>query len=133
MALETTVKYGLQRLAQVFQDYAFFHGWRDDCYKVYVRLKPLWGRILVLLVAKTFPEKDGKAAWMSVWNHLQRELKDEPALLESIDFSVLTFDQVAEGGAYAIPRTYVELDDVLQSGPLPEWDEPSPFADGSRD
>jgi hypothetical protein len=128
MALEAMIKYGLQRLAQAFRDYAPAQGWGPEDYQVYVRLKLLWGRIHVILVAKALPDSDEKKAWLSVWNFLQAKLKDEPDLIATLNLDVRTFEQVKAGGWYALSPKFVEIKDLLISGPVEDPYGPSPFA-----
>ena len=132
MALEATLKYGVQRIAQTLRDYAAAHGWSDGDYKVFVRLNMDWNRIHVLLVAKAFPRNDTKNAWLSVWAFLQDRLKDEPALVDCLNLVVRTFDQVTEGGRYAIGPKYVEINDLLRTGPIEDSHESLPFSTRSR-
>ena len=116
MALPATLRHAVQRLAQVFQDYATTQGWRPDGYRVFVRLKPKWGRIHIILVAKSFPGKGPGDQWLSVRDFLEEKLRDEPGLLESLNLSLRTFDQVAEGGIYAIGPPFMDIQDLLTSG-----------------
>ncbi len=128
MALEAMIKYGVQRIAQAFRDYAAAHGWGPEDYQVYIRLKLQWGRIYVLVVAKSFPAPDEDTAWLSVWDFLQAKLKDEPALIDAINLDVRTFDQVKAGGLYTISPKFVEINDLLVSGPVEDPYGPSPFS-----
>jgi hypothetical protein len=112
------MKYGLRRIAQALHEYAADQGWRADDYRVLVRLNEAWGRIHVVLVAKAFPQPSLEDAWHGVIDYLEDKLRDEPALFESISLTLRTFDQVEEGGVYAISPRYVDINDLFAGSPI---------------
>jgi hypothetical protein len=58
------------------------------------------------LVARAFNGRDYAASYRAVMNYLRKELAEEPGLFESIGLALRDFDQVDEGGIYAIGPDY---------------------------
>jgi len=115
MALQAEMKRAIRKVARILQRYAAAQGWRPGEYRIYFRPNEEWGYIKIILVAKGFPGKDEFEQWESVINLLEKELKDDRPLFEALGLNLRTFDQVAEGGIYAIPDSYEEVEDLLGS------------------
>jgi hypothetical protein len=112
MIVEATMKPILRRAIQVFRDYAQSQGWGPDEYRIYLRPNLEWLKVSFVLVAKAFPSQDYHENYLAIDQFVKKELKDDPSLRRMIGFSLLTFDQVAQGGAYSIPSTYFDADDL---------------------
>jgi hypothetical protein len=117
MALSTAMKNAIRRVVQILRAYATAQGWHPGEYQIYIRPNEGWGRIEVILVAREFPGKDYFEQWESVINFLEKELKHDRPLFEALNLVLHTFDQVAEGGLYAIGSGYEEVDDLLTGRP----------------
>lgn len=117
MAIETTMKYAVRRIAQAFQKYTSTLNWSPSDYQLFVRFNEEWGQIHLILVAKAFPQKKPEDQWLSVKEFLRKEFKDDPALRDALHLVLLTFDQVAEGGLYSIGPDFEDINDLLTSRP----------------
>ena len=111
------MKRAIRRVVQLLQRYATAHGWHPGEYQIFIRSNEEWGRIEVILVAREFPGKDEFEQWESVIDFLEKELKDDRPLFEALHLNLRTFDQVAEGGLYAIGSGYEEVEDPLTGRP----------------
>jgi hypothetical protein len=65
------------------------------------------------VAARSFPQPDPDDAWLPLLHFLQEKLKDEPELIDSLHLVVRRFDQIKEGGIYAIGPGYTEINDLL--------------------
>jgi hypothetical protein len=102
-----------RRVIDLFRGYARRQGWRSDRYKIYFVSNEDWGYILVLLVAERFPHADYYDNYSDVHDYLEAQLKGkESVLLRAISLALRTFDQVKEGGMYAIPPSFEDADDI---------------------
>ncbi len=117
MASQAAMKRAILKVARILQGYATIQGWRPGEYRIFVHPNEEWGQIHFLLVAKAFPGKDYYEQWESVIDFLEKELKDDRPLFEALHLVLHTFDQVAEGGLYAIGSSYEEVDDLLTGRP----------------
>jgi hypothetical protein len=116
MALEAAMRQAVRRVAQSFHRYAESQGWTKDDYQVWVEPNPEWGRLHVILVARAFPGRFIEDHWLSVIDFLDKDLKDEPELLEALNLTLRTFDQVKEGGIYSLSPNYFNVDDLVAGG-----------------
>lgn len=119
MALEATMKHAIRRIASALERYASAQGWRPGDYRVYIRPNEEWGQIHLIVVARAFPQNDLDAQWLSAVEFLDKELKDDPALRDSLHLVLRTFAQVAEGGLYAIGPGYEDVDELLATATVP--------------
>jgi len=111
-ALEAEVKSIVRRAVQVLRDYAATQGWGQDDYRIYVYPNLDWNRLQLILVARALPRKDYLANYNAVCDFIEERLKDDPWLKHDIGVVLRTFDQVEQGGLYAIPRSYLDADDL---------------------
>ena len=118
MASQATMTHALRRLAQAFDAYALAQGWKREDYRTFVRINEDWGQIHVIFVARAFPGKHLEGQWSRVWDFVERELEDDPGLAKVLHLVLRTFDEVAEGGLYAIGPDYAEVNDLLPVRPL---------------
>ncbi|MBI1914217.1 MAG: hypothetical protein HYS12_05700 [Planctomycetes bacterium] len=107
------MKRAIRRVVQLLQRYATVHGWQPGEYRIFIRANEEWGYIVIILVAKAFPGKDEFEQWESVIDFLEKELKDDRPLFEALSLNLRTFDQVAEGGLYAIGDSYEEAEELF--------------------
>jgi hypothetical protein len=112
----------MQRLALAFRAYAAKQGWQPEDYRVLVYFNEEWGAIHLLLVAKEFPRKDWYERWEHVFSFLEKNLTDEPDLRRALHLVLHTFDEVAEGGLYAIGPEYEDINEFFS--PLPTAPKP---------
>ncbi len=108
MALEREVKNGVRKVVQALHEFARQHTppWRFardkdfslGDYYIDVVVNVDWLRIYVTFVAKGFKNKDGYERFEEVQNYLREKLRDDPALLQSINLVVKDPEQyLAEG------------------------------------
>jgi hypothetical protein len=116
MVIETALRHSLRRLAEAFRRYASTQHWGPDDYQVFVRPNLDWGAIHLILVAKGFSGDHAGDPWLAVRQFLEKELKDDPSLFETLHLVVRTYDQVKEGGTYRIPSSYEDINDLLSGG-----------------
>jgi hypothetical protein len=113
MALEPTMKYAVRRIAEAFRAYAAAQEWRHDEYRILVEVNKDWGRIHVVFVAPRFQGVHPEDNWRSVIEFLDSFLINEPKLLESMNLTLRTFDQVQRGGLYSLSPNYVDADELI--------------------
>jgi hypothetical protein len=113
MALGSTVKSALQRIADALTAFAAKQGWKPNEYRILFRVSQRWGRIRVFFIAKEFGALSRQEVWVQVWDHLENSLKSGPEIGFSVGLSVRDWNQVNQGGAYAIPPGYVDHKELL--------------------
>jgi len=113
MALEAAMKNAIRRVVQILRAYATAQRWHPGEYQIFIRPNEGWGQIHIILVAREFPGKDYFEQWESVIDFLEKELKHDRPLFEALHLVLHTFDQVAEGGLYAIGSGYEEVEDLF--------------------
>ncbi len=106
------MKNAVGRIAVAFHQYATKQGWKADDYRILVEVKPEWGRIHVVFVAREFPGTHPEDQWLSVIEFLDATLADSPELLESLNLTLRTFDQVQQGGLYSLSPDYIDVDEL---------------------
>jgi hypothetical protein len=116
MASQAVMRYAVKRVAQAFRSYASAQGWGPDEYRIFLSVNEDWGQIHVIFVAKAFPKKRAHDQWLDVLNFVEKELKDDKALVEALHLVLRTFDEVEEGGLNGIPRNYEDVDDLVPPG-----------------
>ena len=117
MALEFEVKQVVRRIAEAFDNFASEQGWDRGDYRILLRAKPDWGRFHVLLLARQFPGDTPRDQWITVMNFVTVDLDaDDPDLIRSVSLTLRTFDQVEEGGIYAIGRGFEDVREMLVGG-----------------
>src|SRR5947207_137975 len=102
MVVEAAVRPLVRRAVGVLREYAEARGWEPRHYHIYVYPNPEWGYIDLLLVAQRFPKEDEFQSFVAISDFIDAKWKKDDAR-PKIGLSLLTFDQVAQGGAYAIP------------------------------
>jgi len=107
------MKRAIRRVIQLLRRYATAQGWQPGEYLIFISANEGWGYINIILVAKAIPGKDYFRRWESVINFLEKELKHDRPLFEALGLVLRTFDQVAEGGLYAIPDSYEEAEELF--------------------
>lgn len=112
MALETAMKQAVRRVVSILRDYAGSQDWGPDDYRIFVEPVEEWGRIHIMLVVKAFPRKLMEDSWATVVDYLETRLADDPALFDSINLSLHTFDQVKRGGLSSIGPGYIDADQL---------------------
>lgn len=110
MAVEAEVRHPIRHAVCILREYAETQGWTAEDYHVYVRPNLDWWYIDLLLVARRFPKEDEFDNFVAISDFIDAKWKKDDAR-PKIGLSLLTFDQVAQGGAYAIPSTYLDGDD----------------------
>ena len=103
------VRRAARRIGEAIDGYARTRGWSPGDYRWFYRAQPEWGHIHVILVARGFKGRGYSESYRSVMEFLKGDLADEPGLVESLGLVVRDFDQVAEGGLYAIGPDYEEF------------------------
>lgn len=115
MAVERNLKLGVRLVVEALRRYAAAQGWSTADYRVLIETNAEWGRIHAILVARSFPGETLDDQWASVIDFLDEELKEEPGLMESLNLVLRTFDEVDEGGIYAIPPSYDDAEGLIAS------------------
>ena len=112
MVSETVKKRAIRSLVQALQKYAESQGWQSEDYRIFYWGNWDWGKIHLILVARAFPGRY-EDQWLTISEYLKKELKDEPVLRKAFNLELRTFDQVEEGGLYAIHPDYEDADEFL--------------------
>lgn len=115
MAGQNSIRQSIRRLDGIIRSYAVKHGWKAADYQVYVHINETWGNIQLLIAAKHFPGKTPEDQWVAVLEYLESELKNDRPLLDALHLPLQTFDQVAEGGLYAIGEQFVPIGEFIAS------------------
>jgi len=110
MAIEAEVRHPIRRAVNILKEYAETQGWKAEDYHVYVYPNLDWGYMDFLLVARAFPKKDEFDNFVAILDFIDARWKKD-ATRPKIGLSLLTFDQVAQGGSYSIPGAYFDGDD----------------------
>jgi hypothetical protein len=113
MAIETVaqrMKPVLQRIATAIRNYASRQGWGAESYRVFAHLSLGWGRFHILVVLKGVPESSLDNQRLALLHYLRLELDD---LVESLDLTLRTEEQVKQGGIYAIGAEFEDIDDLI--------------------
>jgi hypothetical protein len=114
MALEPALRRTVEWIAQAFREYAADHNWDRRGYRILVRVNPDWGRVHVILAAKEFPGGSPQEQWSSVMDYLAEKFKDsDPQLTNSVSLTLMSFDEIEQGGIYALSPQFVDVDDLL--------------------
>lgn len=100
----------LRRLDEVVRDYATEAGWRPTGYRVYARVNEDWWYVHLLITADSFPGGDGSGRWFHFDDYLRAALKKDYELFPSISVALQTNAEVAEGGGYEVPDSYVPME-----------------------
>ena len=117
MAGQGAVKNALRRLDAAMRSFASAHGWGPDDYRVYVHVNESWAYLLLIVTARSFPGDDRHAQWELVLDHLEAALPRRESPFISLSLNLRTFDQVAEGGMYAIRDPFTPIEEWV--GPVP--------------
>ena len=110
MVVEAAVKQLVRRVVNILREYANVQGWKAEDYHIYVRPNLDWWYINLLLVAKGFPKQTSLPTTSPLRISSTPGGRTMPTGPGS-DLCLETFDQVAQGGTYAIPETYFDGDD----------------------
>lgn len=117
MAGQDSVRQAVRRLDAAVRSFAARHGWGPGDYRAYVQVNETWGYIHLLLAAKAFPGKTPEEQWLAVLDHLDAELKDDRLLFDALHLTLRTFDQIAEGGLYAVGEQFVPIGELVAPAP----------------
>jgi len=122
--LDPAVRQAVRRVLQSLHKFAKSDGrqwsyatdadWKHGDYFLDVAVNEDWGRIYVTFAAKPFEGRDGVERFEQVQDFLDRELADDPDLVEAIDLVVKSpkeFDQETSLGL-GFPGTHVPEDFV---------------------
>src|SRR5436309_10250350 len=113
MALGSTLKAALVRIADALTTYAADQGWKPNEYRILFRRSQRWGRIRVLFLAKDFAGSSSHEMWARVWDAIEKELNSGPGIGYSVGLVVLDGNEVKQRGASAIPPGYLDSKEVL--------------------
>jgi hypothetical protein len=118
MAIQTAMKRILTGIDESIDAYAREKGWKQDDYQAFLRVNEDWGQFHIILVARAFPvELTPEDQWIEVIEFLQRQLKKKKIDLGGgLHLVLRTFDEVAEGGLYAIGPGYEDIRDPFLTG-----------------
>jgi hypothetical protein len=108
MAIDTTLRRAVRRIAEALTKYARRQGWKYDEYQIYYHVNSIWNKLHVIFVARGFEGRGDFQNYVSVREHLEKELADEPGLLDMLGLIVRSPKEVEEGGIYAIGPEYRE-------------------------
>lgn len=107
------MKNAVGKIAGAIRRYAAEQQWSQDDFKIFVEVNSDWGRIHAIFVARQFPGQYPEDQWLSVINSLELSLKNEPELLDSMNLTLRTFDEVDQGGLYSLSPEYVDVDELI--------------------
>src|SRR5438045_5378868 len=113
MALGSTLKAALVRIADALTAYAAEQGWKPNEYRILFRPSQRWGRIRVLFIAKDFAGFSSQEMWARVWDAIEKELNPGPGIGYSVGLVVLDWNEVNQRGASAIPPGYIDSKELL--------------------
>jgi hypothetical protein len=107
MDLGRIMKRAVRRVANLLGAYARREGWWASAnFRIYYRVDDAWGSLHFIFISDGFEGRDEFENYESVMSYLRRRLSDDPDLFGAIHLVVETFNQVAEGGLYAIGDDY---------------------------
>src|SRR4051812_5989919 len=109
MALSPTMKRAVRRVADLLGEFATQQGSGVEDWRLFFRVDPDWDRIRVIIVSNGFEGHDPYGSYAAVEQFLRDKLRDDPALFHAIGLVIRTFQQVDEGGIYAIGPDYFEV------------------------
>jgi hypothetical protein len=115
MALGTTMKSAIKRIADTLVDFASQLGWKPEEYQILFYQSSRWGRIRVFFIAKDFGGRSRQDFWALVSDFLEKELAKGPDIGFSLGLSVRDWAQVNQGGAYSIPQGYIDHRELLMT------------------
>lgn len=98
-----------------FHRYAKSLGWKREDYRVLYETNMDWGRIHLILVVRADPVLTLEDRWLSVVNFIENDLRVHPETLDSINLVLRTFDQIEQGGLYALSPSYSESEERTTS------------------
>ncbi len=113
MALGTTMKSAVKRIADALTDFASREGWKPNEYQILFYRSSRWGRIRVFFITKDFGGLSRQEMWARVSDHLEKELTKGPDIGYSVGLSVRDWSQVNQGGAYSIPVGFIDHKELL--------------------
>jgi hypothetical protein len=108
MAHDPEVKRLARKVRDLLRSYAQQQSWPDQDYQIFMRARR-GGILHVLLVARALNGQTGFESWNHAWEYLRKALCDQPGAIDRLQLGVRSFDQVSEGGLYAIPPDYALL------------------------
>src|SRR4051812_27284954 len=100
MAVSTTLKRFLRRLAGSLLAYSKQQSWDPKDIQLYYRFVPDWDRLHIIIVVPDFGGRSEFEVWSSIHVHLAAEFADEPEALNHIGLVVRSSQQVEAGGIY---------------------------------
>ena len=113
MAVEFGLRDAVGPALVSFHRYAKSLGWKREDYRVLYETNADWGRIHIILVVHADPVLSLEDQWLSVVNFIENDLRDHPETLDSINLVLRTFDQIEEGGLYALSPSYSDSDERI--------------------
>jgi hypothetical protein len=119
MALESALRRTVEWVARALRDYAADQGWDRRDYRLLIRINRDWGRVHVILVAKKYPAGSPYEQWASVMNYLNEKFKDDaPQLTKFVSLTLMSFEEIEQGGPYAVSPQFVDIDELLGVGTI---------------
>jgi hypothetical protein len=120
MALGPALRSKLTSIAKALNDFASEQGWLPGEYKILCRVSKTWGKINVYFIVKDFGSFSEREMWERAWNHLKTSVASDADSGYAVGLSVHDWQQVNQGGIYSIPKSYVDLEDLLPSASMTE-------------
>jgi hypothetical protein len=113
MALGTTLKTALKRIADALEGFAAEQGWKSNEYQILFHASQKWGRIRVFFIIKDFGGLSSQDMWARVWDYMESSFKSGPDIGFSVGLSIRDWSQLNQGGGYSIPPGYVDYRELL--------------------
>jgi len=110
MALGREMKRAIRRVSDLLAAYALNQGAELRDVRIDYRANESWGKLDFVLVSDVFAERDEYEAYKSAMTYLRHRLADDPDLISHVGLVIETFDQLAEGGLYAIGEDYKRVE-----------------------
>ncbi len=106
MAFIDNLKQAARAVADTLGVYARSRGWKDDECRIAFRADRRKGQLYFIFASKHFDPEEELRNYVSVREYLGKRLADEPELLDAVGIVIETFEQLEEGGLYAIGPEY---------------------------
>jgi hypothetical protein len=118
MASQSIVRAFAEEVSKAFREWGNSHGWPPESYRLYLRFNEEWFTAHLIVVSRNVDEKTSRDLWKEIMGFLKQRLHDNLKHINMFNFTLLSEDQVSEGGIYAFGSDFVALEDVLGLRPV---------------
>lgn len=103
----------LKELVEAVNDFAKARNWRPGDYSMFVRVQEDWLNINFILVVPDLGGQTPEAVWNELDDHLEEIRKELAETGFYIGYLVRDRKQVEHGGIDSVPRSHVDIEDLL--------------------